>query len=136
MSNDPKNPTPQQLLAALTLSWGADTALEDSDWMPSIPSLGQCAPTALVVQDFFGGEIWRAPLPQYRGFHHWNTNTIHATVDFTGGLLVYTGVLPEYIRGERRFRKELLENPDVQRRYLTLSARVGVWLRWLCKDTL
>jgi len=136
MSNDPKKPTPQQLLAALTLSWEADTALKDSDWMPSVPSLGQDVVTALVVNDYYAGEIWRAPLPQYRGFHHWNTDTSHATVDFTGGHLVYMGVLPEYIRGERRFRKELLKNPGMQRRYLILSARVGVWLRWLCKDTL
>lgn len=132
MSNDPKKPTPQQLLAALVLSWGADTALRESGWMDTVPSLGQCVPTALVVQDYFGGEIWRAPLPNYRGSHYWNVNTKHAALDLTGGQFIFLNAIPEFDKGKRRTRKELLKNPDVQRRYIILSARVWVWLRWLC----
>lgn len=134
MPNDPKNPTPQQLQAALILSWGADTSHKFGDWVHTVPSLGQDVVTALVVQDFYGGTIWRAPLPCYLRSHHWNVDTRYATLDFTGGHLVYMDGLPEYGKGEECIRKALLENPDVQRRYQILSARVGVWLRWLCKD--
>ena len=89
MPNDPKNPTPQQLQAALILSWGADTSHKFGDWVHTVPSLGQDVVTALVVQDFYGGTIWRAPLPCYLRSHHWNVDTRYATLDFTGGHLVY-----------------------------------------------
>jgi len=130
----PQNPTPQQLLAALTLSWGPDTALKEDDWIPTVPSLGQCVPTALVVNDYYGGQIWRAPLPAYARGHYWNVDTLYKTLDFAGGQFVYMNTVPMFEKGERRTRRELLENPDVQRRYMALSARVGVWLRWLCQD--
>lgn len=136
MSNDPKNPTPQQLLAALTLSWGADTVRKGDDWQEGVPSLNQCIPTALVVQYYFGGSICRAPMViQFEpGFHYWNAFTEHGTIDFTGGQFVFLREWPNYKQMDVRDRVVLLRSAHVVRRYLILSTRVGVWLRWLCKD--
>lgn len=43
---------------ALRQSWSAATSA-DENWTPSNPSLGQCAVTALIVQDFAGGTLAR-----------------------------------------------------------------------------
>jgi len=132
----PQNPTPQQLLAALTLSWGPDTVRKGDDWQEGVPSLNQCVPTALVVQDYFGGSIYRAPMifRHKPRSHYWNSFTEHGTLDFTGGQFVFLREWPDYDRMAVRDRSIVLANVHVVERYLTLSARVAVWLRWLCQD--
>jgi hypothetical protein len=40
-------------------AWSADTSMAD-DWTPENPAKGQCAVTALVVQDLLGGKLLRA----------------------------------------------------------------------------
>ncbi|MFD6514507.1 hypothetical protein [Rhodococcus sp. NPDC060176] len=46
---------------ALNASWGPDTcAPEDiGDWSEENPARGQCATTAVVVHDYFGGDLVR-----------------------------------------------------------------------------
>jgi hypothetical protein len=41
----------------LRVAWSGETSNEPLAWSPANPSLGQCAVTALLVQDQFGGEI-------------------------------------------------------------------------------
>ena len=55
---------------ALEHSWEADTCAEweRDKWSPCLPAFGQCAVTALVVQDFFGGKIVKDP----DNDHYWN----------------------------------------------------------------
>jgi hypothetical protein len=63
------------LRAKLHSSWGADTANVAAEWQAGNPSKGQCAVTALIVDDEFG-------LPLVRGYanlpdgtqesHYWN----------------------------------------------------------------
>jgi len=119
-------PTPQQLLAALTLSWHANTAY-DNDWEPHIPSLNQCVPTALVVQDYYGGEIARAPM-SCGGSHYWNVETAHGTLDFSGGQLAYLTSSPLYDQVVRRARENLLSTEAITGRYRMLADRVKYWL--------
>lgn len=59
-----------RLQSALRLSWGADTVVdwERDKWTKVLPSFGQCAVTALVVQDFFGGKLVKDP----ENDHYWN----------------------------------------------------------------
>lgn len=47
-----------ELRSALEWAWSADTSAAQ-DWTPTNPSRGQCAVTAMVVQDRFGGELLR-----------------------------------------------------------------------------
>jgi len=119
-------PTPQQLLAALTLSWQADTAY-DNDWEPHIPSLNQCVPTALVVQDYYGGKIARAPM-SCGGSHYWNVETKYGTLDFSGGQFAYLTSSPRYDRVAHRSRGILLDDDYIVKRYHKLAERVSYWL--------
>lgn len=48
----------QRLLVRITRAWSAETSV-DNQWSPDNPALGQCAVTALVVQDHFGGDLLR-----------------------------------------------------------------------------
>lgn len=56
-----KNIVPDAYLAAddaIRRAWGGDTSA-DENWTPEKPELGQCAVTALIIQDLFGGELLR-----------------------------------------------------------------------------
>lgn len=77
-----------QLARALRGSWGPDTcAPEDvSDWSRDNPARGQCANTALVVHDHFGGVLMCGEV-QVAGawvdFHWWNQLPDGQEVDLT-----------------------------------------------------
>ena len=44
---------------AVRAAWSAETSSDPDNWTPQNPALGQCAVTALVVQDRYGGELLR-----------------------------------------------------------------------------
>lgn len=48
--------------------WSAETSAYDA-WRPDQPSRGQCAVTAAIVQDIFGGDILRSRLVDVVGAH-------------------------------------------------------------------
>ncbi|MDB5185622.1 MAG: hypothetical protein JWL85_145 [Candidatus Saccharibacteria bacterium] len=47
----------EDLTAALSNSWCAETSASPDKWSNDNPALGQCATTACVVQDYLGGDI-------------------------------------------------------------------------------
>jgi hypothetical protein len=59
-----------QLEEALKASWGADTCSSAYAhlWKYESPAFGQCAVTAIVIQDFVGGKIVKDPAHD----HYWN----------------------------------------------------------------
>jgi hypothetical protein len=59
-----------QLQEALHHAWGPDTCADWQryKWTPGNPAFGQCAVTALVVQDFIGGRI----IKDCDHDHYWN----------------------------------------------------------------
>ncbi|MDP1654776.1 MAG: hypothetical protein Q8K91_09645 [Hylemonella sp.] len=60
----------QKIRKALELSWSAETS---ACFSPSAyPSYGQCAQTAVVIQEIFGGEILRTTGWHGRGNHFYN----------------------------------------------------------------
>lgn len=71
----------QHLRDALQVSWNADTCAEwERDrWNSCLPAFGQCAVTALVVQDMFGGKIVKDP----DNDHYWNIFDDGAECDLT-----------------------------------------------------
>ncbi|MBK1660946.1 YunG family protein [Paracraurococcus ruber] len=71
--------TPGRLLAALRLAWSPATG---SLWRPEEPARGRCDVTALVVQEWLGGEILKTPLPEGRHFHN---RVDRARLDLTAG---------------------------------------------------
>jgi hypothetical protein len=74
---------------AIQSSWGADTSFAKADYLARVPgraSRGQCGATALVVQDFFGGELLIADLfinGQLDGVHYWNRLPSGIELDLT-----------------------------------------------------
>ncbi|WP_430365587.1 YunG family protein [Trinickia sp. NRRL B-1857] len=49
--------TPIELYRVISRVWSADTSSPTGAWSPSNPAQNHCSITALVVQDYFGGEI-------------------------------------------------------------------------------
>jgi hypothetical protein len=56
-----------RVAAALLASWSLATS---GEWLPSNPARGQCNVTALLINEAFGGEILKTPLPE--GDHFYN----------------------------------------------------------------
>jgi hypothetical protein len=116
------------VIAALEASWGPDTcAPEDvADWTPDNPARGQCATTAVVLHDHFGGCLVRGDVivdGHQVDFHWWNRlldgQQIDATIQqFGPHESVVGGVDVERPTGPTRL--------DAQ--YARLSSRVSAWL--------
>lgn len=69
---------------ALQAAWSADTSAS-SEWSEENAAKGQCAVTACVVQDYFGGDILRtiATLPNGQTVSHYFNLIDGQTVDCT-----------------------------------------------------
>ena len=104
----------KELKHLLILSWKKETCspgLSD-EWNQNNPSLGQCAITALILNDFLGGKIMRCMASS--GSHYYNiidNEIIDLTID------KFLGEIPDYINGEERTRDYLLSNEDTRNRY-------------------
>lgn len=74
----------KMLIAGLRGSWCKDTTSPtcSETWPEKNPALGQCAVTALVVQDLVGGELMRAVVGEY-GSHYYNRLPSGQEVDLT-----------------------------------------------------
>lgn len=57
----------QGILAALREAWSAHSS---SKWTDA-PAVGQCSPTALVIQEHFGGAILKTPVQEAWHFYNW-----------------------------------------------------------------
>lgn len=101
-----------------TRGWSPDTAA--GGYEATNPSSGQCAVTALVVQDRFGGRLLRAPIDG--GSHYFNRVADGRIVDLTRDQFASwepTGP------AEERPREYLLSNASTASRYALLTARLG-----------
>lgn len=85
-------------------------------WSEDNPSLGQCAVTSLIVNDFFGGKIMRCMTST--GSHYYNLID-DEIVDLTSEQ--FTGEKIEYDDREERTREYLLSNDDTKNRYIRLN---------------
>jgi hypothetical protein len=52
-------PSIRELERALEVAWERTTSADPDRWSPQNPAWGQCAVTALIVQDHYGGELRR-----------------------------------------------------------------------------
>ena len=110
-----------ELKQLLLKSWDAETCVPGlrSEWTNDNPSLGQCAITALIVNDFFGGKIMRCMASS--GSHYYNIiddEIIDLTVE------QFLGEIPQYEDGSERTKDYLLGNEDTKNRYLLLNKRL------------
>ena len=120
MSRRDSAPTPNGvalLRFVLTGHWSRDTSYRASgDWTPTNPSYGQCAITALKVQELLGGELLRIDIPG-SGSHYANRingGIVDLTADQFPGRIDYTGA-------EVRARQRVLSNANTAARYQVFS---------------
>ena len=111
----------ESLRSLLNWSWEKDTCspgLRDK-WTKDNKTLGQCAITSLIVNDFFGGKIMRCMASS--GSHYYNLID-DELVDLT--VEQFLGEIPGYLEGQERTREYLLGNEDTRNRYLLLKSNV------------
>jgi hypothetical protein len=109
----------QILLKIFRQCWSDETSNSPKDWFPSAPSNGQCAVTALVVQERFGGDIYR--LPNVGGQSHYynmiNGKIVDLTADQFSTEINYNGELQD--------SKKLLSCKGTSDRHNVLNKRFG-----------
>lgn len=110
-----------RLIPAIRAAWDATTSV-DSRWSPDNPALGQCAVTALVVQDALGGSLLRATVGDVS--HYWNKLADGSEVDLTREQ--FASFTPEGTT--ERDRAYVLSYPATVERYERLRQRVDTGL--------
>ena len=96
-------------------SWCAATSADPKGWTPENPSHGQCAVTALVVQDLLGGTLLRTINDGIS--HYWNRLPTGIEVDLTREQ--FRGWNPGEI--VERDREYVLSFPETAARYELLK---------------
>lgn len=116
-----------KLIDALRFSWDKDTAAIGSEDAGLGKPHGQCAVTALVVQDYLGGTLMRCAFPLNGGSHYWNLIPAVGEIDLTREQYEHDRSIP---RGaEIHDRVNILESDrakaaKTRERYDLLSKRV------------
>lgn len=110
-----------ELERILKLSWSKDTCVPSLQefWNKENSSLGQCAITSLIVNDYTGGKIMRCMCST--GSHYYNLINANI-VDLT--LEQFGGEKPFYEESSERTREYLLSNQDTKERYIMLLKNV------------
>lgn len=103
------------------MAWTKETCVPSlrSNWSSENKELGQCAITALIVNDYYGGKIMRCMTST--GSHYYNLiddEIIDLTVE------QFMGEIPLYDEGAERTRDYLLSSEDTKARYLMLQKNV------------
>lgn len=103
--------------AELEGAWCAATSANPLNWTEDNPALGQCAVTALIVQDYFGGILVRA---ENEGVSHYWNRIGGVEIDLTRSQFI------EWTPGDEaeRDREYVLSFPETKRRYELLLARL------------
>ena len=118
-----RTPPRQELLKAFHQAWCAMSSASPRQWSPENAAWGQCAVTALVVQDYWGGQLMRGQMPG--DSHYWNKLGNGQEEDFT--LCQFTH-RPAFSDVSVRTREVLLANEGTKSRYTILSERVRMVL--------
>jgi len=102
-----------------TACWDADTSADPDNWTPGNRSYGQCAVTALIVQDQLGGTLLRTTVDGVS--HYYNRLPGNRCVDLT---------FDQFPHGSRhdaesveRDRDYVLSHPATAERYELLNGR-------------
>lgn len=124
-----------KLAAVLNNAWSEKTSAAPEGWTLRNPAYGQCAVTALVVQDHLGAEILHchATTPDGVTVSHYLNEIDGAPVDFTASQFPpgtkFSDPAPK-LNGAATPRDYLLSNESTALRYRQLKARIH-WLNQL-----
>jgi hypothetical protein len=116
------------LTTLIEQSWSADTS-SDRKWASKNPALGQCAVTALIVQDYMGHEIlWESVTDKEGSQVSHYFNFIDGTIidltkkQFSNSVFIGTGA--QKLKGFKTTRDYILSFESTENRYLLLSIKV------------
>lgn len=109
------------LEVAIRASWSRETAYNPGGWKPDRPSLGQCAVTALVLQDSLGGELLRAKVGD--DTHYWLKLSCGCEIDLTREQFDHY----DPVEIETVTRDYVLSYPATVTRYQLLKDRVQTY---------
>ncbi|OIO19278.1 MAG: hypothetical protein COY69_01465 [Candidatus Magasanikbacteria bacterium CG_4_10_14_0_8_um_filter_32_14] len=115
-----------ELEKVLKKSWSKETSYCPDEWSESNSSLGQCAITALVVNDYFGGEIvWAdALLPNGQKISHYFNLIDGKVVDLTRSQFPEGTIIPDGVEKKKDFvstREFMLSSDNTKIRYESLK---------------
>lgn len=105
--------------ATLALAWSGDTSADKDNWSEDKLSYGQCAVTALIVQDMYGGELLRCMAEG--ASHYYNRLPDGTLIDYTQDQF---STMPDYENSETRTREYVLSHPSTASRYRLLQYRL------------
>ena len=121
--------TLSELEEAVKNSWAKETSSDPGNWSEGHPAWGQCAVTALVVNDYVGGEIvWaEAKIPDGRSISHYFNRKDETEIDLTRSQFPQGTVIPEGVEKKKQYastREYVLSFPATQQRYRILKQKV------------
>ena len=121
--------TLHKLYAVLRQSWKAETAYRSCqiEWVSNDPSYGQCAITAMLVFDMFGGSIHRIRVAG-GGTHYFN-KIDGQYVDLTREQFDLYDIPIEYEPNEQMQREYCGKNPGTKARYHQLQRNIIRYLK-------
>ncbi|MFZ3032197.1 MAG: hypothetical protein WA082_04120 [Candidatus Moraniibacteriota bacterium] len=119
---------------ALRKSWAKETSYFPDLWTADNSALGQCAVTALVVNDYLGGEIvWaEAVLPDGQTISHYFNLIDGKEIDLTRSQFPERTAIPKGVMKNKNFtttRDFVLSSENTRKRYEILRAVVTQCLK-------
>lgn len=126
-----KKITIEELKEALRKSWSAETSSDPKKWTPENPAWGQCAVTACIAQDYFGGNLIRAAVHEPGcSSHYWNELSDGTEIDLTKDQFSenFNAFIKRHCLQELKTREYVLSYPDTVKRYNLLKQRVEKFL--------
>jgi hypothetical protein len=107
-------------------AWCRETSADPANWSPENRAWGQCAVTALVVQDLAGGSLERVDVSvphDTKAVSHYR-NVVNGTpIDLTFGQFSNCGSYLQVLNPQARDRGYVLSFPATAQRYHLLKAR-------------
>ncbi len=127
-AGNPRLVTLGNLYAILRKAWCKETAYPScqAEWVPSDPSYGQCAITAMLVYDMFGGTIHRIRF--HGGSTHYFNKIDGHYIDLTSEQFDLYNIPVSYEPNEEIPRHYCGKNTDTAKRYKLLIARIAEML--------
>ena len=121
--------TTLQIKSILRKAWYKDTSSDQNNWSKKNPAWGQCAVSALFVNDMLGGKlIWaEALLPDGRKISHYFNLVNGIEIDLTKEQFPKGTVIPKGIDKKKEFpttRDYVLSYESTRIRYGNLKERI------------
>jgi hypothetical protein len=122
--------TLKKLTTALHNCWTQETSSSPDEWSKDNPARGQCVASALVMQDYLGGDLLRYNVTSksIREMHYCNLLDDGTVVDTTGSQykeLVSMKVKPVDLKGFSSIREKRLADEATNNRYQLLKQSVA-----------